>query len=107
MSGVFSYSLHLTGSKLWRCRYFFEGKERIASFGAYPDVSLKFARERRDTIRREAAEGRDPAAQAITFKDAAAAFIDHMASKRNPNYERYSKARLKELFDAIGFEATR
>ena len=91
-----------TGSKLWRCRYFFEGKERIASFGAYPDISLKFARERRDMIRRTIAEGRDPAARAITFKDAAAAFIVHMASRRNPNYERYSNARLKELFDALG-----
>ncbi len=91
-----------TGSKLWRCRYFFEGMERIASFGAYPDISLKFARERRDTIRRETAEGRDPNAKAITFKDAAAAYISFMATKRSADFERYSLRRMKEMFEVLG-----
>ena len=35
-------------SKLWRMAYRFEGKSRLLSFGAYPAVSLKDARERRD-----------------------------------------------------------
>lgn len=37
-----------SGSKLWRMAYRFEGKSRLLSFGAYPAVSLKDARERRD-----------------------------------------------------------
>ena len=32
------------GSKLWRLKYRHQGKERLASFGAYPIVSLKDAR---------------------------------------------------------------
>ena len=38
-------------SKLWRMAYRFEGKSRLLSFGAYPAVSLKDARERRDEAR--------------------------------------------------------
>lgn len=44
-----------SGSKLWRMAYRFEGKSRLLSFGAYPAVSLKDARERRDEARRMAA----------------------------------------------------
>lgn len=36
------------GSKLFRMKYRFDGKEKVLSFGAYPDVSLKQARDRRD-----------------------------------------------------------
>lgn len=42
-----------SGSKLWRMAYRFEGKSRLLSFGAYPAVSLKDARERRDEARCE------------------------------------------------------
>jgi hypothetical protein len=45
--------LHLyvttTGGKLWRMKYRFGGKEKLLSFGAYPAVSLREARERRPT----------------------------------------------------------
>ena len=34
-----------TGSKLWRMRFKHLGKEQKLSFGTYPDVSLKDARE--------------------------------------------------------------
>jgi integrase len=37
-----------TGSKIWRFRFRFDGKEKLISFGRYPDVPLKLARERRD-----------------------------------------------------------
>jgi integrase len=50
------------GSKLWRFKYRIAGKERLLSFGAYPDVGLKLARERRDEARRLLAENIDPSA---------------------------------------------
>lgn len=28
------------GGKLWRWKYRFDGKEKLMSFGSYPDVSL-------------------------------------------------------------------
>ena len=56
--------LHLfiptTGSKLWRMAYRFDGKSKLLSFGEYPTVSLKDARERREDAKRLLAKGIDP-----------------------------------------------
>ncbi|MBE0620381.1 MAG: integrase arm-type DNA-binding domain-containing protein [Burkholderiales bacterium] len=49
------------GGKLWRLKYRFNSKEKLLSFGAYPDVRLARAREKRDEARRLLAEGIDPA----------------------------------------------
>lgn len=48
------------GSKLWRYRYRFAGKERTLSIGAYPDISLKQARLKRLEARQLLDAGRDP-----------------------------------------------
>ena len=48
------------GSKLWRYRYRFAGKERMQALGAYPEISLKDARNKRDEARRLLDEGKDP-----------------------------------------------
>ncbi len=50
------------GSKLWQLRYRHGGKERTASLGQYPDISLRVARERRDAARTTVALGVDPVA---------------------------------------------
>ncbi len=56
--------LHLlvtpSGGKLWRMKYRFGGKERRLCFGAYPDVPLLRARQKRDEARRLVADGIDP-----------------------------------------------
>ncbi len=49
-----------TGSKYWRLKYRFGGKEKRLAFGVYPDVSLAQARERRDDARKLLANGTDP-----------------------------------------------
>jgi integrase len=51
------------GGKLWRFRYRIAGVEKLLALGAYPDVPLKRARERREEARRLVAEGVDPNAQ--------------------------------------------
>ena len=56
------------GSKLWRLRYRIHGKERVASFGAYPDVTLARARERRQEAKTLLAEGIDPVRKAKADK---------------------------------------
>ena len=48
------------GSKLWRMGYRFEGKQKTLSFGAYPAVSLKDARQKRDEAKEQLAAGIDP-----------------------------------------------
>jgi integrase len=54
-----------TGSKLWRFKYTFEGREKLLSFGNFPDVPLRVARDKRDEARRtlSAAEPVDPSAK--------------------------------------------
>lgn len=49
-----------SGGKRWRMKYRFEGREKLLSFGTYPDVPLIRARERRDEARRLLADGVDP-----------------------------------------------
>ena len=51
-----------TGSKYWRLKYRFGGKEKRLAFGVYPDVSLAQARDRRDDARKLLANGIDPGA---------------------------------------------
>jgi hypothetical protein len=51
------------GGKLWRWAYRYAGKEKLMSFGQYPDVSLADARERHAAARKLLAAGVDPMAQ--------------------------------------------
>lgn len=54
--------LHVTpnGSRHWRMNYRFGGKQATLSFGAFPDVGLADAREKRDAMRKLLANGIDP-----------------------------------------------
>src|ERR1700682_3597822 len=49
-----------TGSKYWRLKYFFGGKEKLLALGVYPEISLADARERRGQARKVLASGNDP-----------------------------------------------
>ena len=50
------------GSKWWRFKYRFCGREKLLSIGVYPDVTLADARARRDDARKLLANGADPGA---------------------------------------------
>lgn len=49
------------GAKWWRLKFRVDGKEKLLSFGTYPDVGLKDARNKRDEARKLLAAGVDPA----------------------------------------------
>lgn len=71
--------VHPNGSKYWRLKYRFDAKEKLLSFGVYPDVGLKDARERREAARKLLADGVDPgehrkAAKAVKVERAANSF---------------------------------
>ena len=51
------------GSKYWRMKYRFQGKEKLLALGVYPEVSLKQARLKRDEARQLLAKGIDPVAK--------------------------------------------
>lgn len=48
------------GSKLWRLKYRYGGKERLLSFGPYPEIGILAARELRKIAKGNLAEGKDP-----------------------------------------------
>ncbi|EEE35861.1 site-specific recombinase, phage integrase family [Rhodobacteraceae bacterium KLH11] len=48
------------GSKHWHLHYRFLGKQKVMSYGPYPLISLKEAREKRDRDRKFLIEGIDP-----------------------------------------------
>jgi len=52
-----------SGGRLWRFRYRLGGVEKLLTLGPYPDVSLKWAREKRDEARSHVADGVDPGAK--------------------------------------------
>ena len=77
-----------SGSRLWRMKYRYRGKEKLLSFGPYPLVGLKLAREKRDRARLMLLDDLDPSEErklerirkdrerAVTFGSVAAEYID-------------------------------
>lgn len=49
-----------SGSKSWRMKFRIGGKEKLLTFGPYPQVKLSEAREKRDEARRQIRENVDP-----------------------------------------------
>jgi integrase len=78
-----------SGSKLWRMKYIFKGTTKLASFGKFPAVTLKLAREKRDTLAKLVERNIDPVekkkaakkAENETFKVVAKAWHTRMNSK--------------------------
>ena len=48
------------GSKYWQLQYWFDSKQKILSFGVWPDVSLKDAREKRYEAKKKIKDGINP-----------------------------------------------
>jgi integrase len=70
-SGALYLLISPGGSKLWRFKYRVEGKEKLLALGAYPEIPLKQARDRRDDARRLLANGVDPGVKRQVEKAAA------------------------------------
>jgi len=97
------------GGKLWRYDYRFHGKRLTLALGAYPDVSLKAARERHATARQQLADGINPAAVRRAEKHAAADTFEAIAREWvakqdwSEGYESRTVARFeKNLFPWVG-----
>ena len=85
--------VHPNGSKLWRYKYRYIGKQKRLALGRYPDVSLAEARRRRDDARRQLDAGTDPLAErkhdklvavfnaANTFGEVAKEYIDKQVAQ--------------------------
>ncbi|WP_425040866.1 tyrosine-type recombinase/integrase [Primorskyibacter sp. S187A] len=60
------------GSKLWRMNYRHLGRQKTASFGPFPSVTLAEARERREEAKRVLRAGQDPVEHSNAVKEASA-----------------------------------
>lgn len=107
-----------TGGKLWRMAYRFDGKQKTLSFGAYPAVSLKDARSRRDAAKVLLAADIDPAEekkrekasaeavareQASTFENVAREWFEKKTAHLTDEYRKQILSRIeKQIFPHIG-----
>jgi integrase len=106
-----------SGGKWWRFKYRFEGKEKLLSFGTYPDVSLLSARQRRDQARtllasdppinpsdkRKDEKSERVANKTNTFELWAKKWWQHWQASKSPRHARYVMRRFElDVFDTLG-----
>lgn len=97
------------GSKLWRMKYRFSGKEKVLSFGPYPEVSLADARAARDEARANLRDGIDPgivkirkraeraASQCNTLEACAMSWLEAMRPTWSPKHAEAVQESLEKL----------
>ena len=108
--------VHPNGGKYWQMKYRFGGKEKLLSFGIYPETTLKEARDCRDDARKKIKAGIDPShekrlaklTQAIHSENSFEAVTREWHSKQAEIWTaRYCDSVLrnleKDIFPHIGF----
>ncbi|MFP3586372.1 integrase arm-type DNA-binding domain-containing protein [Paraburkholderia sp. SIMBA_055] len=103
------------GSKLWRWKYRFNGREKRLALGGYPAVGLKDARKKRDDARKLLDDSIDPSAhkQAVktarlaqaanTFEGVAREWFELMMSTKAKSHRDKVIARLQnDIFPWLG-----
>uniref|UniRef100_E6PZ58 Putative integrase n=1 Tax=mine drainage metagenome TaxID=410659 RepID=E6PZ58_9ZZZZ len=117
LSGAGSLYLWVTpaGGKLWRWAYKHEGKEKLMSFGKYPDVPLALARERHAEARKLLASGLDPMGQRKaaktaekvaaenSFRSMASQWFDHWKAEKSAQHVDATRRRMDaNIFPLLG-----
>lgn len=77
--GLFLY-VAPTGTKSWRLKYRFAGREKLLTLGRFPEIGVPEARRRREEAKARLREGIDPAARRElfdTFEQLARAWFEH------------------------------
>jgi integrase len=99
------------GSKLWRLKYRFGGKERLLSFGAYPALGLAAARDQRLIAKHTLSLGQDPMRGLVkpasqndrSFLHVATEWHENRKSDLDPAHAARVWSRLeRDVFPAIG-----
>jgi len=103
------------GSKLWRVKYRYLGKERRLSLGAYPLITLAEAREGREEIKKLLAKDIDPATAKLerkreivrnvenTFQAVALEWLEIQKSRVSEGYVQAIQKRLENnIFPYLG-----
>lgn len=102
------------GSKGWRFKYRFNDKEKLISFGPYPDVSLSAARKQREHARTQIIEGIDPSefkkslkqtqdCQKETLEVIAREWLEKFGQTWEPTHTKRKLRRMEnDVFPALG-----
>jgi len=98
--------IHPNGSKYWRLKYQFLGKERRLAIGKYPEISLLEARERREEARKQLANKIDPSAVKVERRNAAflnaATTFELVAREWHQNHkERWTPSYAKDILHRL------
>ncbi len=104
-----------TGSKLWRYRYRFNGKEQVLALGKYPQVSLSEARKKMLEARALLDEGKNPAREKKaeklrntikgenSFEVIARRWLEVKSPNLNAKYAKQTLARMEQhIFPRVG-----
>lgn len=100
------------GGKLWRFKYRFGGREKLLTFGSYPQNSLADARQKKDKAREQLAQGFDPGAarkeqEAVrhnTFAKVAAEWMEYKKASRfsSRHADRVWRSLEHDIFPSLG-----
>ncbi|NCG55044.1 tyrosine-type recombinase/integrase [Serratia fonticola] len=96
-----------SGSRYWRLKYRFGGKEKRLAFGVYPDVSLASARAKREEAKKLLAAGIDPSeekkaekqARKISVENTFEALAREWHAYKEPNWSKGYAEDLMESFE--------
>ncbi len=99
--GLFLF-IPVSGKKLWRLAYRFDRKAKLLSFGEYPHISLRAARQRRDEAKALLKNGVDPAEHrktgAATFQSVAMEWYERETLHCRNRYSAFMLRGMKEYF---------
>lgn len=109
-------ALHKNGSKYWRYKYRYLGKEKLMSLGVYPEITLAEAREKHRTAHKLVSAGENPIQlkreaiahkqheQGNTFEIIANDWLEHKKIEWSvANYDQTRKRLEKDFYPVIGY----
>jgi integrase len=95
-----------SGGKMWRWAYRYDGKQKLMTFGKYPEISLALARDRHAAARKLLATSFDPMALRMSSKTAeqisnensfasvSAKWLEHWQDDKSPRHVDSTRRRL-------------
>ena len=114
-SGGLYLEIKVTGTKVWRFKYQYFGKEKLLTIGRFPNTGLVAAREKRDVAKNKLERNIDPSAEkqdqkrlarfkaGQTFEVVATEWHQHYYNTWEPRYAKHIIQRLKmHAFPGIG-----